>query len=526
MKKIALLPFIVFIAVSAYGGDTPQRIILTGKIDNYEPNHNLALYIHRLGFSSYEKMLVSPDSAGNFITTFESYIPLDIWLRAENSPVTILLHPGDSLFVRFDGTLIDNRAEFLKTVVFSGDRAETNRYVTKFLRMYSQMFYSEEQLNAYWKKEQTAHRRYDADQYLRYADTILQMRRNFYEQFIIEHTPPNEESKTYLRLYIEGSFIQKLGWHPTYYRIYNNFSCGSEIYKWRLPQKYFDSFFKWLPIDSSMFVGADALSRLVGPGNLYLDYYRHRLLVRDPEFDFMNKDLDSAFVSQQNLKRNPPLNLTDDFYAFIIFGTIEFITDPLLRQFLLTAEFDREFRQSRAVTLYELFRDEIDTYITEPFLREPLHQRYLQTKWRIENPPTTESILKEAANLSVHQILDSIVQQNKSKVVYVNVWATWCGPCIGKMSELETISENLKNEDIAFVYICIESEEQNQKRILDRFNLTGQHYFLSKTQSTELRQLFGITGIPFSLLIDRNGVIIDQDICLLEMENRVRALLK
>ena len=195
------------------------------------------------------------------------------------------------------------------------------------------------------------------------------------------------------------------------------------------------------------------------------------------------------------------------FDSINIFTTIEVVSDPLLLQMMLTEIFDKRF-EKQDITAYEQFRDVVDTYIKEPFLKEPLHQKYLQTKSRIENPLVyTEAILKESANLSVSQTVDDILQQNKGKVIYIDVWATWCGPCLAEMPNSKIIEHELKDKDVAFIYICLESNEKQWKATLDKLQLGGQHYLLTNQQSAEMRNLFELTGVPYYLLIDKDGVI-------------------
>jgi hypothetical protein len=95
------------------------------------------------------------------------------------------------------------------------------------------------------------------------------------------------------------------------------------------------------------------------------------------------------------------------------------------------------------------------------------------------------------------------------------------------MPNSKMVEEEMKNEDVAFVYICLESEEQKYKATIAKLQLGGQHYFLSYQQSREIRTLFEISGIPFYLLIDKNGVIIEKGSHLrpLNVKSKLRNLL-
>ena len=124
--------------------------------------------------------------------------------------------------------------------------------------------------------------------------------------------------------------------------------------------------------------------------------------------------------------------------------------------------------------------------------------------------------------------MDDIFQQNKGKVVYVDFWGTWCGPCLAEMPNSKIVEHELMDEDVIFVYICLESEEKQWKTTLEKLQLGGHHYHLSRQQSSEIRTLFSITGIPFYLLIDKNGIIKEKGSHLrpLNVKNKILEMLK
>jgi thiol-disulfide isomerase/thioredoxin len=478
MKKIALLFLTVFISSSYHSNtekryDVPQRIIVAGKIDNFDPNYHLTLHLERLGFGQ-EDILAKTDSAGNFMATFESFIPLDAWMSYKTN-FLVLLHPSDSLYVRFDGKY-DDRPELLETIRFVGKAARTNQFVAKF----QQMYFSNSPFD--WDEKQKYRKEYNPGQYLRYSDSIQQRNKKLYDQFVAENQP-DDESKNWASLFIENDYCMYLGWYPEYHRELNNKPYSDTLI---ISKEYFESFFKLLPIDPSMFISASSLNDFSSVFNFYHDYYSMRL---------------------KDWKTDSTPKIEEELDSFFLFGTIEFITDPLLRQFLLSRLFNMKL-ESMSILFFEKYLNTVDTYIKEPFLKEPLQQKYLQTKQRIENPQSyTEAVLKEADNLSVNQVVAEILQQNKGKVIYVDFWGTWCGPCLAEMPNSKNVEHEFKDKDVAFVYICLESEEKQWKATLDKFQLGGQHYLLSNKQSGEMRKLFEITGVPFYVLIDKNGVI-------------------
>lgn len=93
----------------------------------------------------------------------------------------------------------------------------------------------------------------------------------------------------------------------------------------------------------------------------------------------------------------------------------------------------------------------------------------------------------------------------KGKPLIVNLWATWCGPCVTEMPSLAKLSAYLKDKGVAVVAI---SEDRGGKFVVDPFlkehNLTGLDIYLDKTMSTG-KALKEATILPMTILIDADG---------------------
>jgi len=478
-RKVVILLTALFIFFSNFAQNinqygAPKKIIVAGKIDNFDPNKEVILAVNRIGFSQ-EKVQVKADSVGNFKTTFESYIPLDAWIRYNNYQANflVMLHPGDSLFVHFDGKRQRSGNKMFNTILFSGDAAKTNQYASKFQQMYYSM-YGES------PKKFKAIQKYNTDQYIEYLDNKLQKSQKIFNKFVTKHQP-DDESKKWAQLYIECDYYGKLGFVDIRRNV-NNPGKNTE------PKGISERLFNRLPIDTSMFISSYALSMFSNSFSFVYPYEKMYDILTNRETVISGNNRDSIRI----------------------FHIVEFTRDPLLRQIALTEIFSKELDFFR-IENYKRFYDLVNTHIKEPFLKEPLHQKYIQIKPSIENPQTNpEAIIKEVADLSINQIMDEILQQNKDKAIYVDFWATWCGPCLAEFPNSIKLEHELKDKDVSFVYICLESEEKQYKAILDKFQLAGQHYLLSSKQSAEIRNHFGISGIPFYLLIDKKGVIMEK----------------
>jgi len=97
----------------------------------------------------------------------------------------------------------------------------------------------------------------------------------------------------------------------------------------------------------------------------------------------------------------------------------------------------------------------------------------------------------------------------KGKYVYIDVWATWCGPCIVEVPALKRLEASYEGKNITFVSISVDrNKDAWQKMVTDKsLGGTQLHYGNDRTFSTE----YMIKTIPRFIILDPNGAIINPD---------------
>ena len=94
----------------------------------------------------------------------------------------------------------------------------------------------------------------------------------------------------------------------------------------------------------------------------------------------------------------------------------------------------------------------------------------------------------------------------RGKVVLLNLWATWCYPCVLEIPALERIYRKYGGEDFEIVAVSLDQMETEQlKQFLKGRNIT---FTILHDQSSKAMQLYYARAIPTSFLIDRNGTIV------------------
>ena len=66
-----------------------------------------------------------------------------------------------------------------------------------------------------------------------------------------------------------------------------------------------------------------------------------------------------------------------------------------------------------------------------------------------------------------------------------------------------------ENQDVIFAFVCINSNEEQWKETVEKMDIGGQHLYASTDETRDVRKRFGFSGIPYYLLINKEGVIVD-----------------
>lgn len=97
----------------------------------------------------------------------------------------------------------------------------------------------------------------------------------------------------------------------------------------------------------------------------------------------------------------------------------------------------------------------------------------------------------------------------RGKVVLVDVWATWCGPCRGELPHLKKLEEEMKGTDVVFVGVSLDEQKDHDKwkKFLVDEQLPGVQLFAAGW--SKIAKDYKITGIPRFMVFDREGKVVE-----------------
>lgn len=258
---------------------------------------------------------------------------------------------------------------------------------------------------------------------------------------------------------------------------------------------------------------------------LWSEFLRRGYSVEHDAFQFMNSlRLDDSEAAKTSLSYNRALEvylflklrLEHKWYDAKSFDPTSDSFNNLFYEKILTGIPNADVKNAL------LTRKIISLLSTGSTSAEPLFKRYLNdcsdSYYRKVAFRYYNDYLKEKQLSGQHIKIDALqgplfekLKVHKGKILYIDFWASWCGPCIQNLPFTAKLQEKYRDQGIEVIYVSIDDNIGAAESAAKRLGLTGNLIYLQKRQSEEVRKTLQIRGIPHYTLVDRNGVIVDAD---------------
>lgn len=132
------------------------------------------------------------------------------------------------------------------------------------------------------------------------------------------------------------------------------------------------------------------------------------------------------------------------------------------------------------------------------------HQKEIEEKWA--NEPVAAEMIDEAG-------IKDLLKNNTDKLRLINVWATWCGPCVTEFPDFITINRMYRGRDFEFVSISADDPTQKDKvlKFLKGKQASGKNYLFSVDDKYKLIEAIDPKwqgALPYTILVEPGGKIV------------------
>ena len=112
------------------------------------------------------------------------------------------------------------------------------------------------------------------------------------------------------------------------------------------------------------------------------------------------------------------------------------------------------------------------------------------------------------------EIFQKLIAPYRGRVIYVDFWGTWCGPCMKEMGHLEALHKALKGLPVTYMYFANKSPEDAWLKASQTIGLDGENcvnLLLPHNQQQVVEEYLNISSFPTYMLVDTNGTIVTKN---------------
>jgi len=305
-----------------------------------------------------------------------------------------------------------------------------------------------------------------------------------------------------------------------------DYSSGRPVERDTLPNDFYNDLFQEYPINTTESyqsrVCIDYISNIVSvlqeegkTNQKRIEFYKTFNLFSSEHLEVLSKlyngdknilksNAFKDFNSQENIDIERTLSYRYNIHT--IFENITWLNNQLIRDLVLSQSIARNYFLNNinpTVSEWELLGDLIENEQILSFLKNFPKNKRLEIE--------TTDVLDEDIKKTITEVKEKYVEKYLGKVIYIDFYATWCGPCRIEIPFAKSLHYEFENEDVVFLNLCAQSKKENWKNFLLQNNIQGENYLLSNEEYYLLSELYNVKGFPTYVLIDKKGKVVNYE---------------
>jgi len=125
--------------------------------------------------------------------------------------------------------------------------------------------------------------------------------------------------------------------------------------------------------------------------------------------------------------------------------------------------------------------------------------------------PTSEDEITEELKTNIDEIKKKYIKPYAGKIIYIDFYSTWCGPCRTEIPYAKTLYEKYSGENIVFLNLCAQSDKENWENHIKQKEIKGENFLLTNEEYNLLSKLYHIKGFPTYVIIGKQGEVINNN---------------
>ena len=138
---------------------------------------------------------------------------------------------------------------------------------------------------------------------------------------------------------------------------------------------------------------------------------------------------------------------------------------------------------------------------------DPSGNDALQARAIIDNPEIAGERLAPAFAVTSMAGEELSLEKLRGKIVLLDFWATWCKPCVYEMPHVKGIWKKYSDDRFIIIGVSLDNNLGALESYLKKEDITWPQYYDGKGWNNSISRLYGVRGIPHTVLIDENGLI-------------------